>query len=214
MKGLRSFLLLGAVVCFVLFVIVQLNNNQAAAKELEEVKAKIQLTTEVVETVEASEEEVIEVEEVVEEAFEAPAHIGEIFSEEGADYGVISLPSLNKEAAIVVGTTDSSLEHTAMLHAYSTEDEMVILGHEYANGDVFGCLPSIEEGDEVVITTLDGAVRTFVVSSFSWVSEEEYEAEGYAASNIFNQGNDLTLITCHKQDGTRGRFIALCEEVK
>lgn len=128
---------------------------------------------------------------------------------EGELVGLISYNG--NESAMSVGVTDSSLDHQAMLHAASSKDHLVVLGHSYADGSVFGRLYGISCDDQVIITDLEGNETTYVVTEKIWVDEETYDTASYVQS-IFEDNSDLLLITCQTKDGVKGRIIVSCEK--
>jgi len=201
----RAVCLVVIIVCIGAYVSMQITDAHAATVEAEEIKNQISSTVTVkTEVPETSETEVATVDEV-------PDFIGNTY-EEGQDFGLLSYAGA--DVAMTAGTTAKVLdEHKAMVHLASTTGHLVVLGHSYSNGSVFGLLCSVaEEGMEVSIQNMDGETMTFEACSVEWVSEDTYNTSEYVES-IFSDESDLMLITCQKQDGVRGRLIVRCEKI-
>lgn len=135
--------------------------------------------------------------------------VGNIYGE-GEAFGLINYNGT--ESAVVVGTQAESLEGQAMLHSASTSDHIVVLGHSYADGSVFGCLAiNHSAGVQVELSDLNGTQISYTVVSSEWVNEDLYNSSEYIRE-LFEDDSDVVLITCHKENGCRGRLIVKCEQ--
>lgn len=195
MKKIGVILCSSAFILIMLYLLLHIGNVTKAETNVEAVKSKIASTEEINKnSIENSS---------VNRINNMPEQLGYYYSE-GEDYGTISF--LDIESAIVVGTEADNLENKAMISSYSTENNKVILGHQYKDGSVFGKLYLLKEGDIVILTKMDGSIEEYSVDETKWVSETEYESEEGTAE-IFDKSADLKLISCMKQDGERGRTI-------
>lgn len=196
----------GALICLVAFAGTQIINFQSANKQVEIAKQEIALAkTAPVEVVEAPVKESVKTTPVVKA--EAPKQCFKDIYADGDTFGIIRY--LDVESALVVGADESNLEHTAMLHGFSDADNMVVLGHGYANGTVFGKLWALQPEDSVSIISTDGTELSFKVSSTEWISEEYYNSEE-GRRELFDRADDLKLATCQTKEGVQGRLIIHC----
>ena len=193
----------GALICLVAFTGIQLLNFQSANKQVEIAKQEIALAKTV--PVEAPAKESVKTTPVVKA--EAPKQCFKDIYADGDTFGIIRY--LDVESALVVGADESNLENTAMLHSFSDVDNMVVLGHSYKNGTVFGKLWALQPEDSVSITSTDGTELSFKVSSTEWISEEYYNSEE-GRRELFDRADDLKLATCQTKEGVQGRLIIHC----
>lgn len=187
-------------------------NAETALLEAEKQMAASLDTTVEVETeivIEDDNDDFVTVEEIdVAEESEVVGNVGGHYAE-GEMFGIVSYNNI--ECALSVGMTEDTLEGQAMLHSLSTPNHLVILGHCYNSGAVFGRLYSNSKvGTEVVVSDFNGASVTYVVESRTWVDEETYNSEEYTTSLILEDESSLVLVTCRKEDGVRGRLIVKC----
>lgn len=156
----------------------------------------------------AEEDNLVEVSEYAVE--ETSNCVGNLYGEGGL-FGTINYNGT--ESAVVAGTSQESLEYQAMIHRASRPEHIVVLGHNYADGSVFGCLAiNHSEGVQVSLADLNGMEISYSVVSSEWVAEETYDTAEYI-SNLFEEdSSDLVLVTCQKKDGSRGRLIVRCEQ--
>lgn len=207
----NNFFAAGALICLVAFAGIQLMNFQSAKKQVEIAKQEIALAKTVPVEEEAPVIEAPPAKESVKTTpvvkTEAPKQCFKDIYADGDTFGIIRY--LDVESALVVGADESNLENTAMLHSFSDVDNMVVLGHSYKNGTVFGKLWALQPEDSVSITSTDGTELSFKVSSTEWISEEYYNSEE-GKRELFDRADDLKLATCQTKEGVQGRLIIHC----
>lgn len=80
---------------------------------------------------------------------------------------------------------------------------MVITGHNYANGAVFGSLDKMEIGDSVVLETPDGTKYTYTVYDIEKVNPDDI-----TSLNVYEGKMALTLLTC--ANNANKRLLVRC----
>lgn len=213
MKKLRIFLVAIIVLSIGSFFVLRRQetaNAETAVLEAKQQMAAASETTVVEETfiVEDVEDEYVAIEEIEVTEESVVGNVGGHYAE-GEMFGLVSYNSI--ESALAVGTTEDTLDGQAMLHSLSTPNHLVILGHCYNSGTVFGRLYSNSEvGTEVVVEDFNGTSVTYVVESKEWVDEETYNTEEFTTNLVLEDESALVLVTCRKEDGVRGRLIVKC----
>lgn len=213
MKTLRFFLVAIILVCLGSFFVLRRQetaNAETAVLEAKQQMAAAAETTVVEETfvVEDAEDEYVAIEEIEVTEESVVGNVGGHYAE-GEMFGLVSYNNI--ECALAVGMTEDTLDGQAMLHSLSTPNHLVILGHCYNSGAVFGRLYSNSEiGTEVVVEDFNGTSVTYIVESKEWVDEETYNSEEFTTSLILEDESALVLVTCRKEDGIRGRLIVKC----
>lgn len=213
MKTLRFFLVAIILVCLGSFFVLRRQetaNAETAVLEAKQQMAAATETTVVEETfvVEDAEDEYVAIEEIEVTEESVVGNVGGHYAE-GEMFGLVSYNNI--ECALAVGMTEDTLDGQAMLHSLSTPNHLVILGHCYNSGAVFGRLYSNSEvGTEVVVEDFNGTSVTYIVESKEWVDEETYNSEEFTTSLILEDESALVLVTCRKEDGIRGRLIVKC----
>ena len=203
MRKINFIFLVLAVIFGGAWLFVRISNAQAAENNKNEVKKQIEENINIYSINSSEEIQEETVSSMEEEVTETPKQFGALY-EEGETFGLISY--FDNEASIVVGNTSESLKNNAMLSPYSTPDAMVILGHCYQDGSIFGKLYLLKENDSVSITEMDGTEKNFTVRNISWVTEEHYNSkEGIA--EVFDGSSPLKLVTCMTKEGVKGRLI-------
>lgn len=203
MKKINILFLLLSIFFAGAWLFVRISNAQAAEINKNEVKKQIEENRNISSVYTSEEIQEATVSSMEEEVTETPKQFGTLYNE-GEAFGLISY--LDNEASIVVGNTSESLKNNAMLSPYSTPDAMVILGHCYQDGSIFGKLYLLKEDDSVSITEMDGTEKNFTVRNISWVTEEHYNSkEGIA--EVFDGSAPLKLVTCMTKEGVKGRLI-------
>lgn len=213
MKTLRFFLVAIILVCLGSFFVLRRQetaNAETAVLEAKQQMAAAAETTVVEETfvVEDAEDEYVAIEEIEVTEESVVGNVGGHYAE-GEMFGLVSYNNI--ECALAVGMTEDTLDGQAMLHSLSTPNHLVILGHCYNSGAVFGRLYSNSEiGTEVVVEDFNGTSVTYIVESKEWVDEETYNTEEFTTSLVLEDESALVLVTCRKEDGIRGRLIVKC----
>lgn len=213
MKNFRLFLVAIIVLSIGSFFVLRRQetaNAETAVLEAKQQMAAASETTVVEETfiVEDVEDEYVAIEEIEVTEESVVGNVGGHYAE-GEMFGLVSYNNI--ECALAVGMTEDTLDGQAMLHSLSTPNHLVILGHCYNSGAVFGRLYSNSEiGTEVVVEDFNGTSVTYIVESKEWVDEETYNSEKFTKNLILEDESALVLVTCRKEDGVRGRLIVKC----
>lgn len=213
MKNFRLFLVAIIVLSIGSFFVLRRQetaNAETAVLEAKQQMAAASETTVVEETfiVEDVEDEYVAIEEIEVTEESVVGNVGGHYAE-GEMFGLVSYNNI--ECALAVGMTEDTLDGQAMLHSLSTPNHLVILGHCYNSGAVFGRLYSNSEiGTEVVVEDFNGTSVTYIVESKEWVDEETYNTEEFTTSLVLEDESALVLVTCRKEDGIRGRLIVKC----
>ncbi len=108
---------------------------------------------------------------------------------EGREYiGVLSFPSLKLELPVLSEWSYDGLNIAPCRYSGSVYlNNMVLAAHNYVSQ--FGRISSLDTGDEVVFTDIDGNVFTYKVASAEVLSP-------YSVKEMKNSEWDLTLFTC------------------
>lgn len=213
MKNFRLFLVAIILVCLGSFFVLRRQETANAETAVLEAKQQMAAASEVAlveETfvVEDNEDEFVAIDEIEVAEESVVGNVGGHYAE-GEMFGLVSYNSI--ESALAVGTTEDTLDGQAMLHSLSTPNHLVILGHCYNSGAVFGRLYSNSKiGTEVVVEDFNGTSVTYVVESKEWVDEETYNTEEFTTNLVLEDESALVLVTCRKEDGVRGRLIVKC----
>lgn len=213
MKNFRLFLVVTIFVCLGSFFVLRRQETANAETAVLEAKQQMAAASEVAlveETfvVEDNEDEFVAIDEIEVAEESVVGNVGGHYAE-GEMFGLVSYNSI--ESALAVGTTEDTLDGQAMLHSLSTPNHLVILGHCYNSGAVFGRLYSNSKiGTEVVVEDFNGTSVTYVVESKEWVDEETYNTEEFTTNLVLEDESALVLVTCRKEDGVRGRLIVKC----
>lgn len=213
MKNFRLFLVVTIFVCLGSFFVLRRQETANAETAVLEAKQQMAAASEVAlveETfvVEDNEDEFVAIEEIEVTKESVVGNVGGHYAE-GEMFGLVSYNSI--ESALAVGMTEDTLDGQAMLHSLSTPNHLVILGHCYNSGAVFGRLYSNSKiGTEVVVEDFNGTSVTYVVESKEWVDEETYNTEEFTTNLVLEDESALVLVTCRKEDGVRGRLIVKC----
>lgn len=213
-KVLASVLFFVAFACIGVYAGINISNRQAAdaaTKEAKELALTVQSEQPLVASTNESEksDEFLSLDSTANNTKDVVRvdNVGAYYTE-GEVFGLLSYGS--KEIALHVGETSESLEHVAMLHAASTSDNFVVLGHSYADGSVFGDLWAMTVGTEVTVQSLSGQSVGYTVTSTEWVEEEVYNGDEYREALFSDNSASLTLITCQTKDSVRGRLVVRC----
>jgi len=124
-------------------------------------------------------------------------------------YKVIARLDIEKIGAhlpVLAKTTDAALEVSACYYKGSMPGEdgnMVITGHNYANGAIFGKLDQVAKGDAVMLTSQNGVTQTYTVYRIDHIKPDEPEA-----LDRTKYMRELTLMTCESHGN--GRLLVRC----
>lgn len=109
----------------------------------------------------------------------------------------LSLPVLSE-------TTDKALKLSACRYEGAPGGNMVITGHNYHSGDIFGSLSEMHVGDDVLLTGKDGITYAYTVYAVDHIKLDDAEA-----LNITKYDNELSLLTCENRGN--GRLLVRCK---
>jgi|GEM_PF-1333757 len=123
--------------------------------------------------------------------------------------GKLVIHKLGIELPVISYTDDDALKVSVCYFKGALPGEqgnMVITGHNYANGAMFGNLEDLEIGDSVILSTPDGAASEYRV-----YDAIEIKPDDTAAVDNFQGEYALTLLTCTNH-GNR-RLLVRCRMV-
>jgi len=124
-------------------------------------------------------------------------------------YTVIARLDIEKIGArlpVLAETTDAALKVSACYYEGELpgkDGNMVITGHNYANGAIFGKLDQMKAGDAVLLTSQDGTTQAYTVYEVGHIKPDEP-----GALNDMEYARELTLLTCESHGN--GRLIVRC----
>ena len=102
--------------------------------------------------------------------------------------------------------TESALKISACRYLGTVpgaEGNLVITGHDYRSGAIFGRLNKMEEGDDVLLTGKDGKTYAYVVYAIEHIKPDETERLCET-----EYGCELSLLTC--ENSGNGRLLVRC----
>ena len=123
--------------------------------------------------------------------------------------GKLRIDSIALELPVLSQTTTQALGASICYYGGPEPGEkgnMIITGHNYANGALFGKLDKLKTGDTVIFIAPDGKAYTYAVYETKVVKPDEPEA-----LNEYEGNYALTLATC-ANSGNR-RLIVRCKLV-
>lgn len=130
-------------------------------------------------------------------------------------FGVLSIPKLGLEMPLYLGASKENMAKGAAILGQTSlpiggaNTNCVLAGHRGWNGAAyFLYVPTLEPGDEVIITNL-WETLTYRVVETKIISPDDVEA-----IQIQPGREMLTLLTCHPPaSGGRQRYLVFCERV-
>ena len=118
-----------------------------------------------------------------------------------ATIATISIPKINVQYPILDGETDSEAETEALLKISPTKfwgsdpnevGNFCIVGHNYRNSKFFSKVPTLENGDIIEITDLEGRTLRYSIYNKYEVVPEDLSC----TSQLTNGKKEITVITC------------------
>lgn len=118
-----------------------------------------------------------------------------------ATIATISIPKINLQYPILDGETDSEAETEALLKISPTKfwgsnpnevGNFCIVGHNYRNSKFFSKVPTLENGDIIEITDLEGRTLRYSIYNKYEVVPEDLSC----TSQLTNGKKEITVITC------------------
>ena len=128
----------------------------------------------------------------------------------------ISIPKINLQYPILDGETDSESETEALLKISPTKfwgsnpneiGNFCIVGHNYRNNKFFSKVPTLENGDIIEITDLEGRTLRYSIYNKYEVVPEDLSC----TSQSTNGKKEITVITC--TDDSKLRVIVKARAV-
>ena len=128
----------------------------------------------------------------------------------------ISIPKINLQYPILDGETDSEAETESLLKISPTKfwgsnpneaGNFCIVGHNYRNSKFFSKVPTLENGDIIEITDLDGRTLRYSIYNKYEVVPEDLSC----TSQLTNGKKEITVITC--TDDSKMRVIVKARAV-
>lgn len=118
----------------------------------------------------------------------------------------LDITQLNLSLPVLSETTNKALKVSVcryLVERANGEFNLVITGHNYRNGALFGNLEKIKVGAEVLLTAKSGETINYTVYAIEHIKPDEIDRlvdEKYAG--------DLSLLTCEKRGN--GRLLVRC----
>lgn len=124
--------------------------------------------------------------------------------------GIVEIEKIDVLYAIVEGTEDEQINravgHIESSAGIGQEGNCVIAGHRGGYyGTFFERLPELENGDEVVLTDLNGVEYHYVVYDKKMVDPPDWSVTEDLINGQGEKMHTLTMITC--EDDTRKRIV-------
>ena len=118
--------------------------------------------------------------------------------------GILSMPSINIQLAIIQEWSYPNLNISACRYSGTPEEQMILLAHNYRNH--FGKLSTLEVGDRLTFTDVFGVEFTYEVTG------TEIWATNQLRQIISGDEWDLTLFTCTY--GGANRVVVRCDRIE
>jgi sortase A len=118
----------------------------------------------------------------------------------------LDIEKINAQLPVLAKTTEATLKVSVCHYkgAMPGEDgNMVVTGHNYANGAIFGKLDQVKAGESVLLTDRDGITQAYTIYRIDHIRPDEREALDDTA-----YARELTLMTCESHGN--GRLIVRC----
>ena len=134
-------------------------------------------------------------------------------TDDGDNYttdSILTIPSLDISYPVLSETSDELLKISLNKYWGSEPNKIgnyCIVGHNYANGKLFGKLSQMEIGDIATLKDMNGKTVTYEAYKIYVVEPTDVSC----TSQLTNGKREITLITC-KNYGTQ-RLVVQCREV-
>lgn len=119
----------------------------------------------------------------------------------------LDIDKIDQHLPVLAETSNAALKVSVCYYegAMPGEDgNLVITGHNYANGSHFGMLDKLAVGDTLLLTAKDGSTQTYTVYAIDHIKPDEPEA-----LNETQYARELTLLTCESHGN--GRLVVRCK---
>lgn len=120
----------------------------------------------------------------------------------------LDIPSIGISLPVLSETTDTALKYSVCYYTGPDpggEGNLVITGHNYANGAHFGNLDKVREGDAVSLTDPNGNTYIYTVYKTQLITPDDAQALGDTESD-----REVTLLTC--EENANRRLLVRCRE--
>lgn len=131
-------------------------------------------------------------------------------SENNKYLGIIEIPAIDIELPISDGAELSDIKyaigHYTNTAAIGAQGNCVLAGHRGSRfGEFFKHLDKVKQGDQVIITAMDGTQYTYIVDYFTIV-----EPTDLSVLQNYSEDSNLTLLTCCYTTKGKKRLIYRC----
>ncbi len=118
----------------------------------------------------------------------------------------IDIDAIDAHLPVLAETSPEALKVSACYYEGvmpGEEGNLVITGHNYSNGSIFGRLDELKVGDTVLVTGLDGVTHTYTIYELDHITPDHPEK-----LNDTENDSELTLLTCESHGN--GRLVVRC----
>jgi LPXTG-site transpeptidase (sortase) family protein len=120
--------------------------------------------------------------------------------------GRIDIDRIDMHLPVLEECTEAALKVSACYLQGSMpgeEGNMVVTGHNYANGSIFGKLDKLKVGDTVQLTGQDGSAQIYTIYEIDHITPNQPEKLSET-----EYARELTLLTCESHGN--GRLVVRC----
>lgn len=121
----------------------------------------------------------------------------------------LDIDKIDQHLPVIAETTPEALKVSVCYFEGTMPGEdgnLVITGHNYANGSHFGKLDQLEIGDTIQLTGIEGNTQAYTVYALDHIKPDEPEA-----LSDTQYARELTLLTCESHGN--GRLVVRCQAV-
>ncbi len=118
----------------------------------------------------------------------------------------VDIDAINAHLPVLSETTNAALKVSACYYEGSLPGEdgnMVVTGHNYSNGSIFGQLDKVKVGDTVLLTSPQGVTQRYTVYAIDHIKPDQPEK-----LDDTEYARELTLLTCESHGN--GRLVVRC----
>ena len=118
----------------------------------------------------------------------------------------LDITKLDLSLPVLSETSDKALKVSACRYQGTepgAEGNLVITGHDYRSGAIFGHLSNMDVGDDVLLTGKDGKTYAYTVYAVNHIKPDEA-----GRLNDTEYASELSLLTC--ENSGNGRLLVRC----
>lgn len=118
----------------------------------------------------------------------------------------IDIDAIDAHLPVLSETTNAALKVSVCYYEGSMPGEdgnMIVTGHNYSNGSIFGKLDKVAVGDTVLLTSQQGVTQTYTVYAIDHIRPDQPEK-----LDDTQYARELTLLTCESHGN--GRLVVRC----